>query len=297
MTEPNHSLGSGTPGPDYITPPPRLLPQAERVYAARPLAPPPAARDLRYPVMDMRRSAAALDIVAVFGLLLAVLISPTTAAVLMAVEAHAPSYGILLSNTLTGIVVLTVIAAILVLRRQPPASLGLNRPRPWHAVVGMASVPACYVVVFLTGIGYMLLSELTGGGIDDFLEDRSALIDMMPSFSIVSVLLFGAFTGLFEELVFRGVILTRCYALVRSRAAAVVLAGILFGLVHAYQGPLGIIQTAAIGIVLGITATLSHSLWPAIIGHAAFNSIQFAMMPFAAEAFDELSRQGAAIVP
>ena len=48
----------------------------------------------------------------------------------------------------------------------------------------------------------------------------------------------------------------------------------MFGLIHAYQGPTGIVSSATSGLVFGaITLVGRWSIWPAAIAHGVNNTI------------------------
>jgi len=283
FNSPSHPAGQ-PPIVDVVPARPAAL-----VFAARPVGAHPASIPV-FPLIGMHRRAAGADILLVIAMMLVIMVSPAMASLMMLLEQVSPTYGPLLSNTVIGGCVVFLVVAILALRKQWPNRIGLNRPTMLHGLLGVAAVPACYFAIFLTGILYVLF---VGEDVEALVDEKKALIDIVPEFSLTTVLLFGVFTGFFEELLFRGLFLTRFNALVRNRALAVILAALLFGLVHVYQGPMGMVQTAAIGVILGAVATLARSLWPAIIAHAAFNSAQFALMPLAAKMLDELSRQAA----
>lgn len=49
--------------------------------------------------------------------------------------------------------------------------------------------------------------------------------------------------------------------------------GVLFGISHAYQNPLGMLITGTLGILLAVLIFISgRSLWPAIIAHGLFDA-------------------------
>jgi membrane protease YdiL (CAAX protease family) len=76
--------------------------------------------------------------------------------------------------------------------------------------------------------------------------------------------------GVCEELLYRG-FLTWYLACYVSLDAAYVVAPCAFGLAHAYQGPRGILLTAAIGIVLSALYMVGGSLWVPMASHAFFD--------------------------
>ena len=55
---------------------------------------------------------------------------------------------------------------------------------------------------------------------------------------------------------------------------AAILQAVIFGLAHAYQGPVGVIKTGAIGLVFGLAyLAVGRNLWPLIIAHGLIDSI------------------------
>jgi CAAX protease family protein len=81
-----------------------------------------------------------------------------------------------------------------------------------------------------------------------------------------------------EEIAYR-IVLTRgtSFALGDTRTAkslALVLQAVMFGLIHAYQGPTGIASSAMSGLVFGsVTLAGRGSIWPAAIAHGVNNTI------------------------
>ncbi|TVP46509.1 MAG: CPBP family intramembrane metalloprotease [Gemmatimonadales bacterium] len=104
-----------------------------------------------------------------------------------------------------------------------------------------------------------------GGTLDDGLID--ALLPRTPE----ERRLFGGLSlaaGWGEEMAYRGYV-----------PAALVLAGVppwwafgiaalAFGLLHAYQGPVGVVRTALLGFLLGASLILTGSIFPAMAAHA-----------------------------
>ena len=81
-----------------------------------------------------------------------------------------------------------------------------------------------------------------------------------------------------EELAFRIVLMRGiAFSLGDSRAAfgiALIAQAILFGLIHAYQGPAGIIGAGINGLIFGgLTLAARGSIWPAALAHGSSNSI------------------------
>lgn len=72
--------------------------------------------------------------------------------------------------------------------------------------------------------------------------------------------------GITEEIIFRGFLIA-VLSLVLPLPVAAVLAIIIFGLGHIYQGVAGILRTSLLGGVLTLVYLMGGSLWPAIILH------------------------------
>jgi hypothetical protein len=77
-----------------------------------------------------------------------------------------------------------------------------------------------------------------------------------------------ATAGVCEELFFRG-FLTWYFLAWMGPVAAVLLASALFGAGHVYMGIAQVPKTAMIGLIFAVVVSLTGSLWPAILLHAA----------------------------
>ena len=94
-----------------------------------------------------------------------------------------------------------------------------------------------------------------------------------------------AFAAFGEEITFRVVLmrsLTDAFGDGRAAAfAALILQALVFGLVHSYQGPVGIVGTAFSGLVFGSLVLASRgSIWPAALAHGSNNSISLVLLHF-----------------
>ncbi len=74
--------------------------------------------------------------------------------------------------------------------------------------------------------------------------------------------------GMGEELAYRGYGIRALTMLLGWDWAAALLSSAMFGVLHAYQGWLGILRTGLLGLILAGSFLISGSLWPAIIAHA-----------------------------
>ena len=87
----------------------------------------------------------------------------------------------------------------------------------------------------------------------------------------LSLLAFAVAPAVCEELAFRGFILS---GLERSRQTwvPIVVSAVLFGIIHLI--PKQIFNATLLGLVLGLLAVRSRSLWPGVIFHLIYNGVQ-----------------------
>jgi len=116
-------------------------------------------------------------------------------------------------------------------------------------------------------------------------RDLSRFTDATQTLSgLVLVLIFSwLFAALGEEIAFRGILmrgLTQAFGGGKTSALIVlVVQALVFGLVHAYQGPVGIASASISGIIFGSAVLVSKgNLWSAIFAHGFANSYGFINM-------------------
>ena len=104
--------------------------------------------------------------------------------------------------------------------------------------------------------------------------DTDLLVQLLPTdnrergvFALLSLA-----AGVGEELAYRGYVIPVLAPLLGLPGAAV-LSTAVFGVMHAYQGALGIARTALMGGVLAWGFIASGSLWPAILAHTLIDLI------------------------
>lgn len=202
-------------------------------------------------------------------------------------ENRFPSLGILFSNIILGVATLAIVAGMMAWRKQGPCAIGLGRTPLFQTLLWtIGAIPLTLAGAFATGILYMIFA---GDSVEAVMEEREAFFEMIPEMSRTVIIVFAMFTGVHEEIFFRGFVLSRCRTLLRWNWLAIPVVSLMFGLVHAYQGPMGVVQTTVIGLILGVVATYSRSLWPVIIAHAALNMVGLGIIPWAEEQLKQIS--------
>lgn len=197
-----------------------------------------------------------------------------------------PEVGLFAANVLLGLLTLGAIGGLLVLRKQSIATLGLNRAS-WRRVLVavLVTIPACFMASAASNLIYI---AVTGFDFDAFTAERSEFFKEVPEIPVVWVFLISIFVGIHEEVFFRGFLLSRIQTATRSRVWAILITSAIFGSLHFYQGPAGVFQTGAIGLVVAVVVTYTRTLWPAIIAHAAFDVVGILAAPILSDMLDQL---------
>jgi membrane protease YdiL (CAAX protease family) len=169
----------------------------------------------------------------------------------------------------------TIIAAVLLSRAGVPMKrLGF----------GPTFQPARYLVLAAVGVG---LIQLLGFLLDPVSErvfgetrDLARFSDVAgsPSALIKLMALSWTVAAFGEELAFRIVLMRGvAFSLGDRRTSfgiALIVQAVVFGLVHAYQGPAGIFGSGINGLIFGgLTLAARGSIWPAAIAHGSSNTI------------------------
>ena len=104
--------------------------------------------------------------------------------------------------------------------------------------------------------------------------------DVESSLSSLVVLLVTSWTlaAFGEEFIYR-IVLMRSLSYIfgdtrKAQVWALIIQAIMFGLIHAYQGSVGIIGSTVSGLVFGTVVILTGwSIWPAALAHGTNNTI------------------------
>ena len=159
-------------------------------------------------------------------------------------------------------------AALAVWSREgrPWQALGLVPPTDWRLYAGVG------LAIGVTAVLLRQNASIRGLPADrlDRLAPKLAGVEMIMPHTRREYRWFLAVSwtaGVCEELLYRG-FLTWLIASFVGTTAAVVLAAIVFGFAHTYQGPKGIVKTGVVGLVLGGIVLLSGWLVPAMLIHA-----------------------------
>ena len=165
---------------------------------------------------------------------------------------------ITLFSALLTLVVLAILFAIL--RRNPLTSVTLRPVHPAVVLIGAAIAPMLYLVVV---VALSLLPEA-------WVEAYDQATVGLDSTGVMAFLATALAAPVVEEVVFRGLILTRLNR-VMPGWLAVVLSALVFGLCHGQAVWVG--YAFVLGLTFGALTLRSRSILPAMACHIVFNTI------------------------
>jgi len=161
--------------------------------------------------------------------------------------------------------VLGVGAGLVGVRQGGVAAVGLG-PAPLGPVLAWTAV--------LVVSGLALMGLFRQGAILVGLDEAPLLRTLMPRtakergvFALLSLT-----AGVCEEVAYRGYALTTL-ATVTGTVGAAVATSLVFGVLHAYQGRLGVARTASLGGVLAWGYLASGSLWAPVAAHVILDLV------------------------
>ena len=182
--------------------------------------------------------------------------------------------------------ILFVLAIVSIrLREGSFAAIGLGRPKSWGLTIAIAAVTAVTVIAmgqFVTEplAKMMGLHENAGAAAHALGGMKSSVWTALKGLALV-----WTFAAFGEEISYRRYLLGRAADALGGAAAAqwfaLIVASVLFGFGHYYQGPAGVFSTACDGFVIGAAYLLSRrNLWVAVLAHGLVDTIGIALLFF-----------------
>lgn len=169
---------------------------------------------------------------------------------------------------------IVAVAAILKYRRQTPASVGVTwASLPLNGLIGIGAMAVCYALIFPTMFS---LFEVFPGMQEQMDENAVRLMALIPKMPPWQLVIIAILVGTWEELMFRGFLMTRLRRGTGSWIVAVLISTIVFTGLHASEQTLpALIMISILSIVMSVVTIWRRSVIPAIIGHTLFNLFQF----------------------
>lgn len=175
-----------------------------------------------------------------------------------------------------GLLAILVCAGLVKMHRQPMSSIGWRADRgAWDAAIGLFALAGIYALGMMLAMTLTIVyPELLGQPS----EAQQAIEESFPRLSWTWLLPTTLIVALWEEVVFRGFLLTRLQAILRRWWLTVPLGTAIFALPHFYEGSLAMVMVAFIGLVMSLLFVWRRSLVPAVMLHWAHNTIMFMMI-------------------
>jgi membrane protease YdiL (CAAX protease family) len=243
--------------------------------ATVPTLAPPTALDRWWAPRPMSRLQAFGDIL----LITAVLVVPQGAAMLIGRSVHtaaeAPSAGrLLVANSMIWATVALVAIYLTWRSGQPLSSIGFRRENPLAAIgAGLVATIAIYAAVLVTAV---TLAILTRASRETMTAPVREILDLLGPPSWLTTFAIAGTAGVFEEIVFRGFLLTRLRVVLGGWTAAVAVGSLLFAVPHIWEGRWAVVLILPVAAVLSITFVLRRSVLAPILAHFLFNFLQLA---------------------
>ena len=185
----------------------------------------------------------------------------------------------LIPRVFSAIVAVTVVFGTLRLRHLSLRTIGIKRQGIGHQVfAGVCTVPFAYGAVLLTAGLAILLQNLSGHSnlVSYSNELKGQLMDATAPGIAFGILIAGAVQ---EEILFRGIVLTRLRRVLGKWRFAVVISSIIFSATHLDMGYGQALSAFGLSIVWSCLYIRLKSILSTIVGHLVFNSMQVFIVP------------------
>ncbi len=176
---------------------------------------------------------------------------------------------------------LLIVGLTLAFTREGWASIGAARPTKWwlETLRGLSTVGLVYVVMVPLTLAVALL--VRGPAQAHMTRQKLEVLREFVKIPLAALVPTAVMAGVYEEVLVRGFLQSRVsralagteHPRASARYGAVLIGAVLFGLGHIYQGPMGVLQTTVVGVILGAVAARFRSIWPAIIAHVVIDTV------------------------
>ncbi len=167
-----------------------------------------------------------------------------------------------------------IIWVIVTSRRQGIASVGLPRKK-WamDSLIGVLATPVVYGLIYLVII---LLWVASPALVEQMNENADRIKELVPKMPLVAFFGLSVVIGVYEELIFRGFLMSRLRRGTGSWTAAVLISSFMFTALHAMdQTPVALVVVGLLSITFSMLTIWRRSIIPAIVTHALFDFSQF----------------------
>lgn len=173
--------------------------------------------------------------------------------------------------------VVLIILGFLATRKQNRRSVGLGMSRLGTDILfGILAAVVAEGLIFTWQVGMLIAwPDL----VEQMNENVEVIMNLVPNLGPLGILGLTVMVGFYEELLFRGFLMTRLRRGMESWLAAVILSTIVFTALHALDQELVAMPPIAIlSLVFSLVTIWRRSLVPAIVGHFLFDLFSFLIL-------------------
>ncbi len=172
------------------------------------------------------------------------------------------------------VVVLLTIPWLTRRRHLPAAANGLTwRKFPINAMLGIGATGVAYALILIWMVSCSLVWPEV---IEQMQENAGRIMSLIPKQHPLNFALLSLMIGVYEEVLFRGFLMTRLRRITGSWLVAVLVVTVIFTMLHAQdQTSVALGPIAILGLLFGVVTIWRRSLVPAIVGHTLFDLSQF----------------------
>jgi membrane protease YdiL (CAAX protease family) len=174
----------------------------------------------------------------------------------------------------TGLLAVVCVWAIVRTTRGTAAGVGLgSRALGIDLLFGILAVIAAFAVFYaVSGVIYLVYPA----GFASLESNPQRIKELVPRMHPAAFLALSLWVGFYEELVFRGFLLTRLRRALGHWWAAILVSSALFASLHvSTQQPITAVPLLGVAVVWAVFTVRRRSLVPGIVAHALFDFIQF----------------------
>ena len=184
--------------------------------------------------------------------------------------------------TLGYVVSILIVTVILKIRGSGWRQIGMARPQSWKRTILLGIGVLLALLVMNIALQIVALN-LPGAEVQPIDQSRFNLLNGNLVLFLLFVVAAWTTIAFGEEMFYRAFLITQLGdVLPGSRlgtALVLLFSSTIFGLVHWVEGPLGVINTFAMGLILGAVYLRSgRNLWITIIAHGLANTIRFVFL-------------------
>ncbi len=162
-------------------------------------------------------------------------------------------------------------------RHLPLAANGMTwRKFPLNGLLGVGATFVSYMMIYACFFVCMLMWPTV---LEQMQENAGRIMTLIPKQHPLIFALISLMIGLYEEVLFRGFLMTRLRRVSGSWVVAVLVTTAIFTALHAPdQTPMALVFVAILGLIFSLVTIWRRSLVPAVVGHMLFDLSQFLML-------------------